>query len=455
MKNHLLKSFLILAVAVGGVPGGLSGGVAAAEDIPEQELRELTEIYGLIRKNYVEDIEGSELLKRAMRGMVSSLDPHSSYLNNEERKNFIAGLTNEEYGGVGTYIGTRDGWIEIISPIYDSPAYRAGLEAGSLILKIDGVSTQGMEISEAVDKMRGIAGTVINLDVLPRGGTVRQVELVRETIVSPSVLFSLVEGNYGYLRITQFKNRTTENLVGAVNGLYEESGGDLNGIVLDLRNNPGGYLEAGIQTAAMFLGGGVVVVREKQRDATQVHDFVASPDTYRALTHRQEVLDVPMIVLVNGGSASASEIVAGALQDYRRAVILGNRTYGKASVQRVVQLASTNGKSALRLTTSRYYTPLDRNIQALGIVPDVEVNQVEVTEQKEGFVLREGDLSGHLENDSADDTANGTAAGNEGDGSTPQNEVLAEKRPPFIGDNDYQYDQALQILKAIAITASR
>ncbi|MCH9704707.1 MAG: S41 family peptidase [Proteobacteria bacterium] len=452
MKNRFLFLFFAFALFVSG---GLtskwwldnSSTAYAAEDgsvIPVQELQELSEIYTLIKQHYVETISGNELIEQAVRGMVASLDPHSSYLSKSEYDQFVGGLTNKEYGGVGTYIGEKDDWIEIISPIYDSPAYRADIKAGALILKIDGDSTQGMTVEDAVKKMRGEVGTVLELDILPAGGEVRHVELVRETIVTPSVLSSLIEGGYGYLRLTRFQNKTTIDLINGINGLQKEAGGQLKGIILDLRNNPGGYLQAGIDAAAVFLPSGSTVVLEKGR-SRQVRAFTADAGNYESLENPQQVQKIPLVVLVNNGSASASEIVAGALQDHRRAVILGTRTYGKASVQSLVALKSSKGKSALRLTTARYFTPHDRNIQARGIEPDITVNPAEVREQQEGFTIREDDIGGHLENNS----------GNEAEGADVSNPEKQSTRPPFVAEEDYQYDQALQILRALIVTAAR
>lgn len=442
MKNRLRLFSFLLAAFIGGSVAGvwLAGGGgaqawAARDDWPVQEMEELSEVYELIRRNYVEEVDGGALINQAARGMVASLDPHSSYLDLSEYETFVDGLTNEEYGGVGIYIGTKNDWIEIIAPIYNSPASRAGLLAGDLILKINGETTQGMAVDDAVSKMRGLVDTVLKIDVLSPGAPgseVRHVELVRETIVTPSVLSALVEG-YGYLRITRFQNKTLDDLKNALNGIAAENGAPLKGLVLDMRSNPGGYLLSGVGAAAMFLPSGSTVVIEKGRDARRVKSFTASAEHYRNLTHAAQLQETPLVVLVNNGSASASEIVAGALQDHRRAVILGTRTYGKASVQSLLQLRSARGKSALRLTTARYYTPLSRNIQARGIVPDIEVRPAAIAEEEDGFTIREGDIAGHL--DGEEDAAN---AG--GDDAT---------RPPFIAEEDYQYDQAMRILRAL------
>lgn len=452
VKTRLLVFFLALSLATGTVAGWqLSAQAQAAQDaLPAQELQELSEVYALIRRNYVEEIGGDDLIKRAVRGMVASLDPHSAYLSDVEFNNFVEGLTNEEYGGVGTYIGTRDGWIEIISPIYNSPAYRAGIRAGDLVLKIDGESTQGMTVEDAVKKMRGVVGTVLKLEILPRGSGVRPVELVRETIVTPSVLSALVEGGYGYLHITRFQDKTVGDLVNGINNLAEENGAPLRGVVLDLRNNPGGYLLSGVGAAAVFLPQGSTVVIEKGRDTRNKKPFLADAEFYRGLKDRKSLLEVPVVVLVNNGSASASEIVAGALQDHRRGVVVGVRTYGKASVQNLVQLNASKGKSALRLTTARYYTPLDRNIQARGIEPDIEVQQADVVEREAGFTIRESDIAGHLEGENE-----GESAAGEGAAGVVNEEEVDPSRPPFVSPDDYQYAQALQIVKALAATAQR
>ena len=453
MTNRFFLFLCGLAVFLGGNVAGFwfaNGGLDARADsvgvlnkLPVNELKELSEVYAIIRRDYVEALDGQDLMNRASRGMVASLDPHSAYLSTNEYQDFVGGLTNEEYGGVGIYIGSRDDWIEIIAPIYDSPAQRANLQASDLIIKIEDESTQGMSVEDAVSKMRGVVGTVLELDVLPAGGgEVRHVELVRETIVTPSVLSSLIDDGYGYLRITRFQNKTLEDLVKGINGLYAQNEGALKGIVLDLRDNPGGYLLTGVGSAAVFLSPGATVVLEKGRDEKR-KVFTAESNYYRDIAPEVSLQDVPLVVLVNNGSASASEIVAGALQDHRRGVIIGTRTYGKASVQTIVPLRAQQGKSALRLTTARYYTPLDRNIQARGIEPDIVVNQAKITEEEEGFALREADMSGHLENTNAP-----------ADGEETEADSAAGKRPPFIDENDYQYEQAVQILKALAVTAS-
>lgn len=439
---------LVLAVFVGGALYGQwierPTGAWAAEDsaeLPLEHLRELAEVFTLIKSHYVEEISSEELMEKALRGMVS-LDPHSAYLSREDLAGFQRGLTSKEYGGVGIYIGAKDGWIEVVSPIYGTPAFRAGMNSGDLILKIDGVSTQGMEVSDAVDKMRGEADTVLRLEVLPVGGgeDVRKLELIREVVVTPSVMSALIGDGYGYLRVTRFQDRTVEDFVKNIDGLYEENKGPLKGLILDLRDNPGGYLDAGVAIAAAFLPSGATVVTDRGR----VHKekiYLADKSRRPALKYAADLLTVPIVVLVNNGSASASEIVAGALQDQGRCVVLGTRTYGKASVQTVQPLRSSKGETAVRLTMARYFTPLGRNIQGRGISPDIVVRRArarkEVSEEDEGFTLREGDIEGHLENSS---------------GAEPAAAVFV--RPPFVNEDDFQYEQALLALKAMGIAAS-
>ena len=452
-RRFATASFLLAALLIGSFLGWLSGSIDAEaqssqtpqDTIPVEQLRELSEVYSLIRQNYVEDIPPADLIRYAMRGMVASLDPNSAYLDEEHLQSFRQGLTGEEYGGIGIYIGQKNDVIEVISPIYDTPAFNAKMGSGDLILKIDGVSTRGMEVEDAVSRMRGKVDSILNLEVLQKSnGQIRQVELIRKTIVTPSVMSALIDG-YGYLRVTRFQDKTTADFVKNLNGLYSENGAPLRGIILDLRYNPGGYLDAGINVASAFLPSGATVVSDKGR-SLQTKVFIASKESaLRELNNINELLSVPMVVLVNSGSASASEIVAGSLQDHRRGVIMGRRTYGKASVQTINPLNSSRGKTALRLTMSRYFTPLGRNIQGVGITPDIGVGETKpVQENKEGYTLREENILGSLENDKP-----GSANNDE----TKNNEAAA--RPPFIGENDYQYEQAMLVLRALAITATR
>ena len=453
MRNKLSLLAIGTLVFIAGAVSGNSlsdladrtASAATGDDpLPITQLHELAEIFGYIKERYVEEIPSEKLMEYALRGMVSALDPHSSYLSEADLEGFQEGLTNQEYGGVGIYVGIRNNHIEVVSPIYGTPAARANLKSGDIILKINDISTQNMEIDSAVEKMRGEIGTVLTVEVFPAdGGDIRTVELVREKIVTPSVVSSLVDENYGYLHVTRFQNKTEEDVTRALNAMYEENGGALGGIIIDLRNNPGGYLNAGIALAAAFLPTGATVVTDQGRAQKEDTVFTAQPHYFDDLQNRGLLQTVPLVVLVNNGSASASEIVAGALQDHRRAVVAGTRTYGKASVQTVLPIRASDGKSALRLTMARYLTPSGRNIQSRGIEPDIVVAQRrrgdDDEDEEEGFVLRESNFEGSLDNPSEDGGAG--------------EEDAANRRPPFISQNDHQYEQALIILKAIDISS--
>ena len=451
MKNRLVASALIAALAAGFVGGQLTPPGArtfhfaealaqTGAPLPMEKLQEFSEVFQLIKSNYVDEVSDDELIESAIRGMTGRLDPHSAYFSSEELQRFARGLSGEKYGGLGIYIGQRDGWIEVIAPIDDTPASRAGIRERDLILKIDGVSTQGMTIEDAVNRMRGKVGEEINLEIFTEGADARPVRLVRAEIVTPSVRAGLIEKDYGYVRIAQFQNQTVADLVKGLNSLARKNKGALKGIILDLRRNPGGVLSASIGAAAVFLPEGELVVSDRGR-AKAEKKFTAQAHYYRGLENAALVKSAPMIVLVDSGSASAAEIVAGALQDHRRAVLVGTRTYGKASVQQIVHLRTTEGKTGVKLTTARYYTPLGRNIQAKGVEPDVAIAPgpgVEKTE--EGVVMREADIAGHLENPEG-----------EGQPAAESEKQDEEPRPAFIPQNDFQFDQGLIILKALAV----
>lgn len=410
-------------------------------NFPLAKMREFTEVFRIIKENYVEEVADETLMENAIRGMLDGLDPHSAYLPAQSVAAFEKSIHAEEYGGVGIYIGERDGWVEVISPIDDTPAARAGLLPGDIIVRIQGQSTQGMEINAAVGLIRGEINSTVSLDILTPGEEgARTVALRREKIVAPTAVAALAEPDYGYLRINRFQRETVEDAVKAIDKLYDENGGPLRGLVLDLRNNPGGLLETSVGVASIFLPEGVTVVSDRSRGGA--NHLLASASYHRGLDNADEIKRVRMVALVNNGSASASEIVAGALQDHKRALILGQRTYGKASVQSFLRLPSSSNKTAVKLTTARYFTPHDRSIQAVGITPDIPVfaaNSVQ-EEEETGIVFRESDLAGHLENTQTGTGVNGENADENADAETP-----------FIPRDDYQYDQALVVLKALAI----
>ena len=398
--------------------------------LPIEELRTFTEIFTKIKHDYVESIDDRTLIDSAIKGMITGLDPHSAYLTPEDYTDLQNGTTGE-FGGLGLEVGMEDGFIRIIAPIDDTPAARAGIRAGDLVVRLDGMPVKGKSLEEAVDIMRGKPGTGITLTVVREGedGPL-QITIVRDIIRVTSVKSRLLDDKYAYVRITQFQSRTGENLRDTVKALEEEMQGDLRGMILDLRNNPGGVLSAAVSVSDAFLTGGTIVYTEGRLDDAQLQFSAKPTDILRG---------APLVVLVNGGSASASEIVAGALQDHRRAVIMGNDTFGKGSVQTILPME--NG-SALKLTTSLYYTPAGRSIQASGIRPDIVLETLGVSSfDIESRRLKEADLAGHLEADTG---------GDESEGSALPGEEAADAAPPkSLAEEDFALYEALNLLRGL------
>ena len=405
------------------------------EALPINELRTFTDVYARIKADYVESVDDKTLLTHAIRGMLSGLDPHSTYLDPEEFKELQAGTTGT-FGGLGIEVGMEDGFVKVIAPIDDTPAQRAGIQAGDLIIRLDDQPVQGMTLNDAVKLMRGEPGTEIKLTVVRKGEEKPlEITLERAIIRVKSVKSRTLEPGYGYVRITQFQSQTGEQLRQALEGLQKEADGKLKGLVLDLRNNPGGVLQASVSVADAFLEDGLVVYTDgRVKDAEM-----------RYSAHAGDMLNgAPMVVLVNGGSASASEIVAGALQDQKRALIMGSKTFGKGSVQSIQELA--NG-GAVKLTTSRYYTPSGRSIQAEGIVPDIVLPQITVDKvELEDRGVKEADLSRHLENGNADRTDGET----EKSGDVPNGE---DGKP--LAQSDFALFEALNMLKGMVLLGTR
>ncbi|MGB9578487.1 MAG: S41 family peptidase [Halothiobacillaceae bacterium] len=405
----------------------------AVESLPINELRTFTDVYARIKADYVESVDDKTLLTHAIRGMLAGLDPHSTYLDPEEFKELQAG-TSGTFGGLGIEVGMEDGFVKVIAPIDDTPAQRAGLQAGDLIIRLDDKPVQGMSLNDAVKLMRGEPGTKIKLTVV-RKGQEKPLEfnLERALIRVKSVKSRVLEPGYAYVRITQFQSQTGEQLRQVLEDLQKQAGGKLKGLVLDLRNNPGGVLQASVSVADAFLDDGLVVYTDgRVKDAK-----------LRYSAHPGDLLNgAPMVVLVNGGSASASEIVAGALQDHKRAIIMGSKTFGKGSVQSIQELA--NG-GAVKLTTSRYYTPSGRSIQAEGIVPDILLPQITVDKvEMDDHRLKEADLSRHLDNDNR--AGNGAAK--------PVDVVNGEDGKP-LAQSDFALFEALNMLKGMVILGTR
>lgn len=407
----------------------INGGVAY------QEVIALTQVMRRVREQYVEPVDDAELLKNAIRGMLEGLDPHSSYLDAEAFEDMNI-TTSGKFGGLGIEVTMQDGFVRVVTPLDDTPAKAAGMEAGDIIIRLDDKPVKGLTLREAVNIMRGEPGEEIVLTVVREGEAAPfDVEIVRDVIKVTSVKQRMLDDGIGYLRITQFQGNTGSNMLKALKTLENENKDPLKGLVLDLRNNPGGVLNAAVDVSDAFLEGGLVVYIQGREEATR-RDYNAGGG--------DKLKGAPIVVLINEGSASASEIVAGALQDHSRAVIMGRKSFGKGSVQTIMPLSE---KSAIKLTTARYYTPSGRSIQADGIEPDVELQRLKV-EAREGSNfrrLREADLKGRLDNDSSrkDDekAAQALAKGEEVEGE-------AEKS---LAETDFELFEALNLLKGLAI----
>jgi len=368
--------------------------------LPIEDLRAFAEVFGKIKTDYVEDVEDEDLLEEAINGMLTGLDPHSTYMGPDAFKDMQAS-TQGEFGGLGIEVAIKDGLIEVVAPIEDSPAYKAGLKAGDLISKLNDTFVKGMTLTEAVKIMRGKPGTTINLTVLREGNkSPLPFTITRDTIKSKSVKSKLIEPDYAYVRITQFQEHTGPDLAKAIRKLYEENHNTpFKGFVLDLRNDPGGLLNSAVGVSAAFLPKDALVVYTEGRAPDSKMRLTVDPTNYAKGGRQGDYMNslptfmktVPMAVIINAGSASASEIVAGALQDHKRAKIFGVKSFGKGSVQTIMPM---NNGAAIKLTTARYFTPNGRSIQAKGIEPDFLVEDG----SDQSHRIHEKDLSGHLSN---------------------------------------------------------
>jgi carboxyl-terminal processing protease len=389
-----------------------------------RQLKLFGDVFERVRADYVEEVSDEELIESAIRGMLTSLDPHSSYLDPKSFQDMRV-QTKGEFGGLGIEVTMESGLVKVVSPIDDTPAFRAGVQAGDLISHLDGDPVLGLTLTEAVERMRGPVDTDIVLTVRRAGSEPFEITITRAVITVRSVR-SRAEDKIGYLRITAFNEQTTPGLEAAIQSLKESLGVSLQGFVLDLRNNPGGLLDQAISVSDTFLAQGEIVSTRGR-----------IPDDAQRFNAREGDLaeGLPVVVLINGGSASASEIVAGALQDHGRAIVMGTRSFGKGSVQTIIPLS---GNGAMRLTTSRYYTPSGRSIQATGIEPDIEVEQARLEPVDLGALRRESDLRGALENDNGDEDG-GDAAG------PPAEEEI----------QDYQLSRALDLIRGLALFQER
>ncbi|MGA8514162.1 MAG: S41 family peptidase [Burkholderiaceae bacterium] len=443
--------------------------------LPLEELQQLAAVFGMIKTDYVEPVDEKKLISEAISGMVASLDPHSQYFDKKSFKEFREGTTGK-FVGVGIEISQEDGLVKVVSPIEGSPAFRAGLKPNDLITKIDDTAVKGLSMSEAVKRMRGEPNTKVILTILRReeNNRVFPVTITREEIRSQSVRSKVVEPGYAWLRVSQFQDRTVDDFARKLEEIAK-SEPKLKGLVLDLRNDPGGLLDAAVAISAAFLPENVAVVSTNGQLAESKFVYKASPEFYRRggpdviknLTTSTKGIfkTVPLIVLVNEGSASASEIVAGALQDYKRGTIMGSQTFGKGSVQVVRPLGPDTG---IKLTTSRYYTPNGNSIQAKGIIPDVMVDESAEGNLFAALRTREADLTKHLDTGKGDSTADKAA------------EVLRQKEieksreearkkleefnkkpeserkvPEFGSDKDFQLIQAINQLKGAPVLISK
>lgn len=435
LKRHL--PYVLVGLALGvllTVGQHVSADRNGSQGLPLEDLRTFTEIYAKIKNDYVETVDDKTLIESAIRGMLAGLDPHSAYLVPDDYQDLQAG-TSGEFGGLGIEVGMEDGFVKVIAPIDDTPAQRSGVKAGDLVVRLDETPVKGMTLADAVKLMRGKPGTDISLTIVREGeDKPLKIVITRDVIKVTSVKSKSYDGGMGYVRVTQFQSRTGENLRDAVEALRKDNGGALEGLVLDLRNNPGGVLSAAVAVSDAFLTSGLIVYTEGRLDDAKL-SFSAKPT---------DILGgAPIVVLVNAGSASASEIVAGALQDHRRAIIMGQKTFGKGSVQTILPME--NG-SALKLTTARYYTPDGTSIQAQGIIPDIVIDQlrVDAVEDASAGRVKEADLAGHLTGD-AELTEEETAKKDADEAA-----AKAEARKGLARD-DYELYEALNLLRGLAL----
>ena len=447
----------------------------ALAPLPLEELQQLAAVFGMVKSNYVEPVDDKKLITDAIVGMVSSLDPHSQYLDKKALKEFNEGTTGR-FVGVGIEISQEDGLIKVVSPIEGSPAFRAGIKPNDLITKIDDTPVKGLALSEGVKRMRGEPNTKVLLTIFRKDESrTFVVSITREEIRTQSVRAKVIEPGYAWIRLSQFQERTVADFARKVEEIYKLEP-QLKGLVLDLRNDPGGYLDAAVAVSAAFLPENVTVVSANGQLAESKYTFKAAPEFYQRrggpdpLRHLNEVTKgalkrVPLVVLVNEGSASASEIVAGALQDHKRAKLLGNQTFGKGSVQTAVCLDPSfrmdNCPTAgLKLTTSRYYTPSGKSIQAKGIVPDVMVDETEEGNLFAALRTREADLEKHLASGQGEEKKDEIREKAREAARLKLEEELkkpvAERRIPEYGsDKDFQLAQAINQLKGRPVMVSK
>ena len=454
-KFGLITSGILIGVLISLNLTALAAKLGVSE-LPVDDLRVFAEVFGKVKSDYVEPIEDKKLINEALTGMLQGLDPHSAYMDKDAYKDLQAG-TQGEFGGLGIEVTMEDGLVKVVTPIEDSPAYEVGLKSGDLIMKLDEKQVRGMTLNDAVKIMRGVPGTKLTLTVLRKNvDKPLSFTITRDIIKSQSVKNKYIEQDYGYVRITQFQEHTGEDLAKALISLQKENKRPFKGLVLDLRNNPGGLLDAAVGVSAAFLPKDKLVVYTEGRVADSKMQLKANPRDYARRGKSDYLRDVPedykntpMVVLLNSGSASASEIVAGALQDHKRASILGVTSFGKGSVQTILPM---NNGSAIKLTTARYFTPNGRSIQAKGIEPDFNVG--DGSDQSNN--IHESDLQGHLSNPKdgkaekldkkADDLKDAAIK-------KIKEEKFAEPKGPIepASEDDIQFMQAMNLLKGLPV----
>ena len=416
-----------------GVLAEREAGKEAPAPLPLDELRTFTEVFSRIKADYVEPVEDKKLLEDAVQGMLAGLDPHSAYLDSESFRDMRV-ETEGQFGGLGIEVTMENGFVKVVSPIEDTPAARGGVKPGDLVIRLDDKAVKGMTLTEAVRVMRGKPGTDITLTIVREGATKPlKITLTRAIIKIQSVKSRMLEPGFGYVRITQFQAGTDKGLADIIKKLEAENKGALRWMVLDLRNNPGGVLNAAVGVSDAFLDKGLIVYTEGR---------VADSKMKLSATPGDLLNGTPIVVLINGGSASASEIVAGALQDHKRAVIMGTKSFGKGSVQTIVPIS--NG-AALKITTARYFTPNGRSIQALGIVPDIVTEEAKLTKSEAGDRLKEADLARHLENG---DEMTKPKEEPKKEGKKDDKKKDETGKAPAV--EDYQLQEALNLLKGIS-----
>ena len=423
--------------------------------IPPELQKKLEEVYGKIKSDYVDSIDDKKLMEGAINGLVTNLDPHSSYLDIDAQKDFTA-ATSGEFSGVGIDTGMEDGLVRVVSPIEDSPAYKAGLKTGDLVFEIDGKNVKGMTLSEAINKIRGPKGTTVKLSVLrKKTATPLSFSIVRETIKNPSIKFKLSNQDYPYLRITQFQENTGVDLAKNLKLISEKNKGPLKGLVIDLRNNPGGMVSSAVAVAAAFLEKDKLIVYSDGKTNNAKMKLFANPYNYVEGGEKndyfkdisEEYKKIPIVVLVNNGSASAAEIVAGALQDHKRAVILGTQTFGKGTIQQLFPLKSG---SAIKITIAKYYTPNGKSIQAKGILPDYIAEDPSDLSDTPANKIFESSYKNHLENEKNNNSQETTAKIVK---LSEQNKKIFSDKSSFESGTktDYQYVEAIQLLQGKAL----